>query len=158
MKRYFVLLLLLTIVISAGLNPPVIKLNKSVYKIGEKVIITVINPNNEPMVFPNPNPYKIISVDTGETVYTPISPQVLYKLEGRKSFIRVWNQTDNSGNQVPPGKYVVVVQWSEGEVKSDTFEIKGEEENTIRAYIMWTALIGLMILIILVFVYVSKVK
>lgn len=158
-RHVIVPLLIILFSIQTTLQPPIVTTNKSEYKIGEIVIITIFNPNTAAISFPNPNPYKVISIEKNEVVYTPITTQVVYKLDGRKSLVLSWNQTDNDGNQVQPGKYKIIVVWMNGTVESDIFTIKDVNEvSTINVYIIWVIVIGVLILILFFFIYVSKIK
>lgn len=158
-RHVIIPLLIVLFSIQTTLQPPIVTTNKSEYKIGETVIITIFNPNTVAISFPNPNPYKVISIEKNEVVYTPITIQVVYKLDGRKSLVLSWNQTDNDGNQVQPGKYKIIVIWMNGTVESDIFTIIDVNEvSIINAYIIWVIVIGVLILILFFFIYVSKIK
>ena len=159
-KTLVILSIIMLFILTVDLKPPLVQLNKSVYAIGEKVIITIVNPNNEPIMFPSPDPYEIVSVPGREVIYKPKSPQVLYELSGRGHLIKVWDQTDNTGNQVPPGKYIVVVKWVGGEVYSEVFEIRAQRDNVayIKALMLWIILLTIIVIILFVLIYFAKTR
>jgi len=158
-NNYYIPTLLLLIILSVNVissNQKIaVSLNKYEFNIGEPVYITIVNLSTDQIQFPNPQPYKIVNIKAGEVVYSPIVAQVIYTLGPRRSLTLVWNQTDNSGKQVAPGEYVVVVEYIGGTIKSEKFIIK-ESERTISEYITYTLLLLMIITVLVIIMKLAK--
>lgn len=138
--------------------PIEVLLNKNVYLMGEPVIISIINKGFEDIYFPSPMPYKVVDVKNNITIYTPITTQIIYVLEKRMTLILVWNQTDNKGGQVPPGKYMVVVEYIGGKAHSEIFTIIKREDKTVNTQFYESISIYLIIIIIILFAVILTLK
>ena len=89
----------------------VFKALKDEYKISEPVTFRLINNCDEDLILPNSAPWTIKS-SRGETVFSPISLQVITKIKpgGFKEWS--WNQKDNHGRSVEPGIYYIEIKTS----------------------------------------------
>ena len=87
----------------------VFKALKDEYKISEPVTFRLINNCDEDLILPNSAPWTIKN-SRGETVFSPISLQVITKIKpgGFKEWS--WNQKDNHGENVEPGTYYIEIK------------------------------------------------
>lgn len=93
-----------------GITCPLeVKPNKSSYKLGESVIITVKNNGVEPLTFPDASMGLLIAnVETREN-FSSIAAQVLTTLQPGQSKSIDWDQRRFDGTQADEGEYKVSV-------------------------------------------------
>ena len=85
------------------------------YHVGEPVHIRIINSGTVPLSFSDASyGLKITRLD-GILVYSPISAQVISKLEQKEEKTFVWDQTKNDGSKTYPGRYKVVTSTESGD-------------------------------------------
>ncbi|SHO42472.1 conserved hypothetical protein [Nitrosotalea sinensis] len=78
------------------------------YHMGEPVKIRVINSGTVPLLFSDSSyGVKIEQLD-GTVIYSPVSAQVVSKLEPKEEKIFVWDQTKNDGSKAYQGRYRIV--------------------------------------------------
>jgi len=99
---------------------PIFYTKEMFYKYGEKVTITFKN-NDLRTIFVNVNNWEIINLDNREVVKN-LSSECSYGYGGcmdlfeplrfMQTVTQTWNQKDNSGKQVAPGKYMITAEYS----------------------------------------------
>ncbi len=78
------------------------------YHLGEPVHIRMINSGTTPLTFSDASfGLKITRLD-GILVYSPLSPQVLSKLEPKEEKTFIWDQTKSDGGKAYQGRYKIV--------------------------------------------------
>jgi hypothetical protein len=78
------------------------------YHIGEPVHIRIINSGTMSLTFPDTSyGLKITRLD-GILVYSPLSAQVISKLEPKKEKTFLWDQTKSDGGKAYQGRYKIV--------------------------------------------------
>ncbi|MEM3081732.1 MAG: hypothetical protein QXH35_08605 [Nitrososphaerota archaeon] len=84
----------------------VLKTDKDVYRVSERVTIILENRCEYTLILPNSAPW-LIKDATGEIVFSPFAAQVITELGpgGRDRWS--WDQKDNLGVQASPGKFYV---------------------------------------------------
>jgi len=82
---------------------------KDMYRASEPVELVLVNNCEVHIILPNSAPWKIVGPD-GRTVFMPVSPQVLVKVNPGERVRWVWDQRDVEGKQVPAGRYNVVIE------------------------------------------------
>ena len=87
----------------------IFKALKDEYKIGERVTFRLINNCDEDLILPNSAPW-IIKDSRGETIFSPISLQVITRIKPRSFKEWSWNQKDNQGRNVGPGTYHIEIK------------------------------------------------
>ena len=84
------------------------------YNLGESVHIRIINSGTVPLSFSDASyGLKITRLD-GILVYSPISAQVISKLEPKEEKTFVWDQTKNDGTKTYQGRYKIVSSTDSG--------------------------------------------
>lgn len=82
--------------------------DKISYHVGEPVHIRLVNSGNTPLTFSDESyGLKITRLD-GILVYSPLSAQVLSKLEPKEEKDFVWDQTKNDGSKTYQGRYKII--------------------------------------------------
>ena len=97
-------------------------LEKRIYEQGEPIKIILKNECPHPILLKNSAPWKIVKESGGE-VYTPIALQVITEIKPNESKTWVWNQRDNSGKQVEPGAYQVILETINSGTLTQSFTI-----------------------------------
>ena len=87
----------------------VFKALKDYYKINEPVTFRLINNCNEDLILPSSAPW-IIKDSRGETIFSPISLQVITRIKPGSFKEWSWNQKDNQGRNVGPGTYYIEIK------------------------------------------------
>ncbi len=83
------------------------------YHLGELIHIRIINSGTMPLTFSDTSyGLKITRLD-GILVYSPLSAQVISKLEPREEKTFVWDQTKSDGGKTYQGRYKVVSSTTE---------------------------------------------
>ena len=116
---------------------PILFTGKQFYKIGEDVDMTLMNMGTR-IIYVNINNWEVKNLDTGNVVYR-LSQDCSFGYGGcadsfeplrfLKAIEKTWNQKDNKGNQVVPGKYEVTAEYSKkdpssGKIKIETISTK----------------------------------
>jgi hypothetical protein len=93
-----------------GINCPLeVKPNKSSFKLGERVIITVKNNGVEPLTFPDASMGLLIANVATKENFGSFAAQVLTTLQPGQSKSIDWDQRRFDGTQADEGKYKVSV-------------------------------------------------
>jgi len=100
----------------------ILALDKKIYKQGEPVKITLENKCPYSIQLKNSAPWRI-STKSGEIVFTPIALQVITEIKPNESKTWIWNQRDNSGKQVEPGAYQVILETMNSGTLTQSFTI-----------------------------------
>ena len=78
------------------------------YHLGESVHIRIINSGTTPLTFSDASyGLKITRLD-GAIVYSPISAQVISKLNPKEEKFFVWDQTKTDGSKIYQGRYNII--------------------------------------------------
>ncbi len=89
--------------------------NKINYHVGEPVNIRVINSGTVPLSFADSSyGIKIEQLD-GTVIYSPISAQVISKLEPKEEKNFVWDQVKTDGSKAYQGRYRIVSSTSDSQ-------------------------------------------
>ncbi len=81
---------------------------KTNFKVGEDIIIRVVNSGSVPLVFPDSSyGLKIIGLD-GTILYHPQSEKIISTLQPKEEKMFVWDQKKSNGIQVIDGRYKIV--------------------------------------------------
>jgi len=80
---------------------------KTDYKLGEEIEIKIINSGTEELTFSDASyGLKITGLD-GRVLYSPISAQVISKLEPKQEITFVWDQIKSDGDPLQGGTYKI---------------------------------------------------
>ena len=80
---------------------------KTDYKLGEEIEIKIINSGTEELTFSDASyGLKITGLD-GRVLYSPISAQVISKLEPKQEITFVWDQIKSDGDPLQRGTYKI---------------------------------------------------
>jgi len=80
---------------------------KTDYKLGEEIEIKIINSGTEELTFSDASyGLKITGLD-GRVIYSPISAQVISKLEPKQEITFVWDQIKSDGDPLQGGTYKI---------------------------------------------------
>ncbi len=80
---------------------------KTDYKLGEEIEIKIINSGTEELTFSDASyGLKITGLD-GRVLYSPISAQVISKLEPKQEMTFVWDQIKSDGDPLHGGTYKI---------------------------------------------------
>ena len=81
---------------------------KTDYELGEEIQIKIINSGTEELTFSDASyGLKITGLD-GRELYSPISAQVISKLEPKQEMTFVWDQIKNDGDPLQRGTYKII--------------------------------------------------
>ncbi|MGQ0795429.1 MAG: hypothetical protein ACT4N5_04505 [Nitrosopumilaceae archaeon] len=81
---------------------------KTNFKIGEEIVIKVVNSGSVPLTFSDSSyGLKIIGLD-GLLLYSPQSTQMNYTLQPKEEKMFTWNQKKSDGDQIIEGRYKIV--------------------------------------------------
>ena len=81
---------------------------KTNFKIGEDIIIKIVNSGTAPLTFSDSSyGLRIIGLD-GRILYSPQSAQVISTLQPKEEKMFVWDQTKSDGDKVIDGRYKIV--------------------------------------------------
>ena len=81
---------------------------KTNFKVGEDIIIKIVNSGSVPLAFPDSSyGLKVIGLD-GRMIYSPQSAQVISTLQPKEEKMFVWDQTKTGGENVIDGRYKIV--------------------------------------------------
>lgn len=88
------------------------------YHLGEPVHIRIINSGTTPLTFSDASyGLKITRLD-GILIYSPISAQVISKLEPKEEKTFLWDQTKSDGTKAYQGRYTIISSTIEDVVPS----------------------------------------
>ncbi len=83
---------------------------KTDYKLGEEIEIKIINSGTEELNFSDASyGLKITGLD-GRVLYSPISAQVISKLEPKQEITFVWDQIKSDGDPLQGGTYKITTR------------------------------------------------
>jgi len=88
-----------------------LKVMKERFLQSEPVVFRFINNCNRDIALPNSSPWVIKDIQ-GRVIFSPISAQVIKTVEPGQYVEWSWDQRDNRGNKITPGKYFIVLQTS----------------------------------------------
>lgn len=80
---------------------------KSDFKKGEEIKITIVNSGTTPIIFSEPFYNLRITGLFGIMIYSPLNPQVSTALKPGEKIVYVWNQTKNNNDPVLEGLYKI---------------------------------------------------
>ena len=80
------------------------------FKLGEEVVIKIINSGTDELTFPDTSYGLVIKQLDSIPVHIPISTQEISKLESHEEIIFTWNQLKNDNNSVLEGTYKITVK------------------------------------------------
>jgi hypothetical protein len=78
------------------------------YHLGESVHIRIINSGTLPLTFTDSTYGLRIARLDGTIVFSPMSAQIISKLEPKEEKKFVWDQTKTDGSKIYPGRYKIV--------------------------------------------------
>ena len=84
--------------------------NKINFKLGEEVIIKIINSGTDELRFSDTSYGLVIKQLDSIPVYTPISTQEISKLQSHEEIIFTWNQLKNDNSPILEGTYKITVK------------------------------------------------
>ena len=80
------------------------------FKLGEEVVIKIINSGTDELTFPDTSYGLVIKQLDSIPIYMPTSTQEISKLESHEEIIFTWNQLKNDNNSVLEGIYKITVK------------------------------------------------
>ena len=80
------------------------------FKLGEEVVIKIINSGTDELRFPDTSYGLVIKQLDSIPIYIPTSTQEISKLESHEEIIFTWNQLKNDNNSVLEGTYKITVK------------------------------------------------
>jgi hypothetical protein len=80
---------------------------KSNFKKGEEIKIRIVNSGSVPLTFTDTSYGLKITGLSGMLMYSPVSSQIISKLEPREEIEFVWDQIKNDGDAVLEGLYKI---------------------------------------------------
>ena len=91
---------------------------KTDYEIGEEIEIRIINSGTQVLTFSDASyGLKITGLD-GRELYSPISAQVISKLEPKQEMTFVWDQIKNDGDPLQRGTYKITSRANDAQEKT----------------------------------------
>ncbi len=91
---------------------------KTDYQLGEEIEIRIINSGTEKLIFSDASyGLKITGLD-GRELYSPISAQVISKLEPKQEMTFVWDQIKNDGDPLQRGTYKITSRANDAQEKT----------------------------------------
>ena len=83
---------------------------KSDFQLGEPIAIKIVNSGIDLLQFPDTSYGLVIKQLDSIPIYSPISSQIISKLESHQEVDFVWNQLKNDGTQILEGVYKISVK------------------------------------------------
>ena len=83
---------------------------KTDFKLGESITIKIVNSGTDELEFSDTSYGLVIKQLDSIPVYSPISSQIISKLESHQEVEFVWNHLKNDGTQVLEGAYKISVK------------------------------------------------
>ena len=83
---------------------------KTDFKLGEPITIKIVNSGTDELGFPDTSYGLVIKQLDSIPIYSPISSQVISKLESHEEVEFVWNQLKNDETQILEGAYKISVK------------------------------------------------
>ena len=80
------------------------------FKLGEEIVIKIINSGTDELTFPDTSYGLVIKQLDSIPIYIPTSTQEISKLESHEEIIFTWNQLKNDNNYVLEGIYKITVK------------------------------------------------
>ena len=91
---------------------------KTDYELGEEIEIRIINSGTQVLTFSDASyGLKITGLD-GRELYSPISAQVISKLEPKQEMTFVWDQIKNDGDPLQRGTYKITSRANDAQEKT----------------------------------------
>lgn len=91
---------------------------KTDYEIGEDIEIRIINSGTEELTFSDASYGLKITGLNGRELYSPISAQVISKLEPKQEMTFVWDQIKNDGDPLQRGTYKITSRANDAQEKT----------------------------------------
>ena len=83
---------------------------KTDFKLGESITIKIVNSGTDELEFPDTSYGLVVKQLDSIPVYSPVSSQIISKLESHDEVDFVWNQLKNDGTQILEGTYKISVK------------------------------------------------
>jgi hypothetical protein len=83
---------------------------KTDFKLGESITIKIVNSGTDELKFPDTSYGLVVKQLDSIPVYSPVSSQIISKLESHDEVDFVWNQLKNDGTQILEGTYKISVK------------------------------------------------
>ena len=80
------------------------------FKLGEEVVIKIINSGTDELTFPDTSYGLVIKQLDSNPIYTPTSTQEISKLQSHEEIIFSWNQLKNDNSSILEGTYKITVK------------------------------------------------
>ena len=80
------------------------------FKLGEEVVIKIINSRTDELTFPDTSYGLVIKQLDSIPIYIPTSTQEISKLQSHEEIIFTWNQLKNDNNSILEGTYKITVK------------------------------------------------
>ena len=80
------------------------------FKLGEEVLIKIINSGTDELTFPDTSYGLVIKQLDSIPIYIPTSTQEISKLESHEEIIFTWNQLKNDNSPILEGTYKITVK------------------------------------------------
>jgi len=91
---------------------------KTDYEIGEEIEIRIINSGTQVLTFSDASYGLKITGLNGRELYSPISAQVISKLEPKQEMTFVWDQIKNDGDPLQRGTYKITSRANDAQEKT----------------------------------------
>jgi len=91
---------------------------KTDYEIGEDIEIRIINSGTQVLTFSDASYGLKITGLNGRELYSPISAQVITKLEPKQEMTFVWDQIKNDGDPLQGGTYKITSRTNDAQEKT----------------------------------------
>ncbi len=91
---------------------------KTDYEIGEDIEIRIINSGTQVLTFSDASYGLKITGLNGRELYSPISAQVISKLEPKQEMTFVWDQIKNDGDPLQRGTYKITSRANDAQEKT----------------------------------------
>ena len=79
------------------------------FKLGEEIVIKIINSGTDELTFPDTSYGLVIKQLDSIPIYIPTSTQEISKLQSHEEIIFTWNQLKNDNNSILEGTYKITV-------------------------------------------------
>ena len=83
---------------------------KTDFKLGEPITIKIVNSGTDELEFPDTSYGLVVKQLDSIPIFSPISSQIISKLESHDEVDFIWNQLKNDGTQILEGTYKISVK------------------------------------------------
>jgi len=83
---------------------------KTDFKLGEPITIKIVNSGTDELKFPDTSYGLVVKQLDSIPIFSPISSQIISKLESHDEVDFIWNQLKNDGTQILEGTYKISVK------------------------------------------------